>query len=128
MGFPSRWMDVAVCLLQEAALFVAGDRSFDTHPSADTACVDDLVQPLDAPLVVVAVDANRRTILRRELPNLAGLNLAPTATGGMPGTITAQPLSQTVVQSTNVSLSVTAAGGSASISAARSNASPAVIP
>ncbi|MDQ0138701.1 LamG-like jellyroll fold domain-containing protein [Cupriavidus necator] len=30
-------------------------------------------------------------VLRRELPNLAGLNLVPTATGGMPGTITAQP-------------------------------------
>lgn len=29
-------------------------------------------------------------ILRRELPNLAGLNLVPSATGGMPGTITAQ--------------------------------------
>ena len=30
-------------------------------------------------------------ILRRELPNLAQLNLVPAATGGMPGTITAQP-------------------------------------
>lgn len=30
-------------------------------------------------------------LLRRELPNLARLNLVPTATGGMPGTITAQP-------------------------------------
>ncbi|NOV22323.1 hypothetical protein E5S69_02090 [Cupriavidus necator] len=30
-------------------------------------------------------------LLRRELPNLASLNLVPTATGGMPGTITAQP-------------------------------------
>lgn len=30
-------------------------------------------------------------LLRRELPNLAQLNLVPTATGGMPGTITAQP-------------------------------------
>lgn len=30
-------------------------------------------------------------VLRRELPNLASLNLVPTATGGMPGTITAQP-------------------------------------
>ncbi|CAG2147079.1 hypothetical protein LMG31506_03542 [Cupriavidus yeoncheonensis] len=30
-------------------------------------------------------------ILRHELPNLAQLNLVPAATGGMPGTITAQP-------------------------------------
>jgi len=33
----------------------------------------------------------QRAIVRRELPNLAQFNLVPSGTGGMPGTITAQP-------------------------------------
>jgi len=55
----------------------------------------DAAAPAASKVLLVGVDGAtygqvQGAILRRELPNLAQLNLVPGATGGMPGTITAQ--------------------------------------
>jgi hypothetical protein len=68
-------------------------------PAASPSDSASTTQPTPAPaaskVLLVGVDGAtfeqvQSAIVRRELPNLAQLNLVPAATGGMPGTITAQ--------------------------------------
>ncbi len=69
-------------------------------PTASPSDSSNTSKPAPAPaaskVLLVGVDGAtyeqvQGAILRRELPNLAQLNLVPAATGGMPGTVTAQP-------------------------------------
>ncbi|WP_011300405.1 LamG-like jellyroll fold domain-containing protein [Cupriavidus necator] len=95
---PGRYaLSLAMAGVAAAALTACGGD--DAQPTAanpsDSGNKTNLA-PAASKVLLVGVDGAtyeqvQSAILRRELPNLAQLNLVPAATGGMPGTVTAQP-------------------------------------